>query len=135
MPKPWGRRPGLLHSAAGAMPGAADHDRAFGSEQLSRTNGLELFPAGLAEIAHEGDRAAIDHIPEFDEGLVRLQISIDDLPRDAFGAGDDLGRGQDSHPVYLGVDPDQSGDVRLGVLERVDIARRGLLDELPIEVL
>ena len=76
MPRP-GPAPGALAFRRGrdTDTDAADRDRAFRSEQLSRTNGLELRPAGLAKITQKVDRPAIDHVVKFAKGLVRLQIS------------------------------------------------------------
>src|ERR1700745_801665 len=83
---------------------------------------LEFCATGLAEFANKVDRAAVDHLPQLNEALVRFQISVEDLPRDTFGSFDDLCRGQDAHPVNLGIEVDESGNIRfrIFVLERMD---------------
>jgi hypothetical protein len=54
----------------------------IGSE-LSELSGLhlfELFPARKTELVQKVNRSLIRHVAQFDEGLVRLQVSIQDLP-------------------------------------------------------
>jgi len=77
---------------------------------------LEFCATGLTEFANKVDRAAVDHLPQLHEALVRFRVSVEDLPRDAFGSFDDLGRGQDAHPVNLGVEVDKAGNIRFFVL-------------------
>src|SRR5262245_491164 len=55
------------------------------SEQL-RAKGFEFCAAGLAEIAKEVHRSAIDHLPQFKEGLIGRHICIDNISFDLFGA-------------------------------------------------
>src|SRR5262249_49150247 len=87
---------------------------------------LEFCAADHTEFAKEIDRPAIDHLPQLKESFVRRQIAIDDLSSDFFGAFENLCRRQDAHSAYLCVKPDQGGNVCLIVLERMDIAFRGL---------
>ena len=91
------------------------------SELLSAKR-FEFCAAGHAEIAKQVHRPAIDHLPQFEEGLVGRQICIDDISFDLSGAFEDLWRGKDAHPAQLCVELDQRGNVRLSVLERMDIA-------------
>src|SRR5262252_3182544 len=109
-------------------------DRLRASEVLS-VESLEFAAACLAEIAQHVDRPAVDHLPQLDEGPVRLGIRIDDLFSYLLGCFDHARRRQDAHSGDLRVDPDQGGDIRLAVLQRVDVTFRSFLDELLVELL
>ena len=110
------------------------HNKGASSATLHSLQGLQFFAAGCAEFAHKIDRAAVDHLPQLNEALVRFRISVDNLLCEAFGDFDDLGRGQDAHPVNLCIEVDESGNIRFFVLERMNIISRGRLDELLVEV-
>src|SRR5215831_7575714 len=99
------------------------------SELLSAKQ-LEFCAGGFTETAKQVERAVIHHLTQLGDCLVRLQIGIEDRSFNLLGLHDDsLGR-QDAHPGEFGVKPDQRGNVRTIVLQRVDMAFRSLLDEL-----
>ena len=91
------------------------------SELLSAKR-FKFCAASHAKIAKQVNRPAVDHLPQFEKGLVGRQIGIDDISFDLSGAFEDLWRGKDAHPAQLCVELDQRGNVRLSVLERMDIA-------------
>src|SRR5262245_3556206 len=104
------------------------------SELLSAKR-LEFCAAGFTETAKKVERPAICHLPQLGECLVRLQIRIEDRSFDSLGVLEDCLGGQDAHPSDFGVKPDQGGNVRIIVLQRVDMAFRSLLDELFVQLL
>ena len=103
--------------------------------QLLAAKRLEFRAAGQSEFMKQIDRPAMDHLPQFEEGFVRRQICIDDLLIDFFGTFEDPRRGQDAHSAQICVKPNQAGNVRFVVLERVNIAFGGLFNEFFVEVL
>jgi len=111
-----------------------EHSTRLFSELLSAKR-LEFSAAGFTETAKKVERPAICHLPQLGECLVRLQVCIEDRSFDLLGMLEDcLGR-QDAHPSDLGVKPDQGCNIRITVLQRVDMAFRSLLDELFVQLL
>ena len=64
------------------------------------------------------------------ECLVRREIGIHDRSDDLIGTVHDVRRGYDPHSADLGIEPDERRQVRLVVLERVDMGSRSLFDEV-----
>src|SRR5262249_10545505 len=111
-------------------PAAAPH----ASELLSAKR-FEFFAASRAETAKKVDRPALCHLPQLGERLVRLQIRVENRSFDLLGVLEDCLGGQDAHPGDFGVKTDQGGNVRIIVLQCVDMAFRSLLDELFVQLL
>src|SRR5262245_14131899 len=82
---------------------------------------LELRAASFAEVSKQVDRAAVDHLSQLNEGFVWRQIRVDDFSLDLDRAREHAWRGHEAHPAQRGVDVDHARNVRLVVLERMDI--------------
>jgi hypothetical protein len=102
--------------------------------KLASLHILELFSARRTEVTQQVDGPTFCHVTQFDEALfdealVRLKIRVQNLSSDGIGAIHyRLGR-QDPHPAELRIKAYQTGNIRLIVLKRVDVAFAGVFNE------
>jgi hypothetical protein len=78
-------------------------------------------PTGLGENAKWVEPALVHQVAQVGNSLVWRQIRIDNRSGYLFGAFDDLGPGQDTHPADFCVNLDQGRNVWFVVLQPVDI--------------
>ena len=86
---------------------------------MSSLQVFEFVPARVREIVPQVDGSMNRHIAQLDEGLVGLQIGIQNFSHDAFRADDHGLGGEHTHPAELGIETDQAGNISLAVLERL----------------
>jgi hypothetical protein len=89
--------------------------------------------AGRAEFTQQIEGAVDSHLSQFDKTPVGFQIGIENFSRNFLGIVDYLRGRQNPHPAQFCVEADKTGNVGFIVLERVDVALRGLLDKILVE--
>jgi hypothetical protein len=94
--------------------------------ELLRPQRIEFGAANVAESAEDVDRTLSEHLAQLKERLFRGLIGINNLSSNRIGFVRNLCRGLDTHTANLREQTDESDNVRLIVLKRVDIAMRRL---------
>jgi hypothetical protein len=94
---------------------------------------FKFVVAGRGEITQQVDGAIDGHFSQFDKTSVGFQIGIQNFSCNFFGIVDHLRGRQNPHPAQLRIETDKTGNVGFIVLECVDVALGGLLDEIPVE--
>ena len=101
--------------------------------KLSRLHVVKFIVAGRAEAAQQINTAIDSHFPQFEKAFLWLQIGIQNFACDCLSVVNYLRRRQNPHPAQLRIKTDQTGNVRFIVLERINVALGGFLDEIPVE--
>ena len=94
---------------------------------------FKFLPTYAAEFEQQIDRSVARHVAQLNEGLVRLQIGIEDLANNVVRAAHDALRRHDSHPAELCIEANETRNIRFTVLKCIDVALRGLVDEVPVK--
>ena len=93
---------------------------------------LEFVVTRVAEASQQIDRAVDSHLAQLDKAL---QIGVEDFSGNVLGTMDHHLWRQRPHAAQLRVKTDQTGNVGFIVLERINVALGGFLDEIPVEAL
>jgi len=112
-----------MPSLAGGRPTKFEDGQRVGprGQLLVVAKVFKLLAASRAEIAQKVYRAVVHHVPKLDEGLVRLQIRVQDFYANPIRARNHrIGR-QRPHSAELGVETNQACNIGFIVLERVDV--------------
>src|ERR1700722_3248482 len=121
-------------SAAGRTSHPARSERGrFVTSKLPSLHVLEFLPARNAEFAQQIYGPVLRHFTQFEKAFVRLEIRVQNLSGNVFGAIYHCAGGQDAHPAKLCIKTHETGNISFVVLQRINVAFTGLFDEIPIK--